>query len=333
MWNWFVSGAILSGIFVTLAIAVFPRIGLLDFPLRYHLKRKPIPYPGGLILSLLSLLIAIIDPHFWIVVPPIITLTTVSFIDDRKGLPISTRTLIFIICALWTFYHGVKIDFIGIPWQETNLELAPYFWLTLTTTLIWVFFIQQAMNWFDGIGGLCVGVSGIGFLTLGLLGILRPELFFDQTHTSLTLANFFLAGLCLGGFHWFWKGKILLGDTGSQVLGYLLAIMAIWSGAKIMTTLIVLALPLIDIGFVVFRRIVIEKKSPLSSDLKHLHHNLSKKIGERKACLSLLFLTALFGGISVYLTGTQKLISLALVGIITFSLCSILTFKKDPSQQ
>jgi len=258
-----------------------------------------------------------IDLQFAILLLPIITLATLSFIDDRQQVPAIWRLLVQIWLAVFVFLMGIKIDFIGNPFAATNIELAQD-WpaLSFLATVIWIVAIQNAMNWFDGIKGLTVGVSGVGFLTLALLGLWRPELFFDLQHTPLTTANFYLAGICIGAFWFYWKGKIILGDTGSQVLGFLLAVMSIWSGAKIATTLLVLSLPLIDLVIVVFRRVFIERKSPLSGDLQHLPHNLARKVGESLATVILVIFSLVFGLIAVGLFGLQKLTALVIVLIL-----------------
>jgi len=80
--------------------------------------------------------------------------------------------------------------------------------------------------------------------------------------TSVSISKLFFAGACVGGFLFFLRGKILLGDTGSQVLGFLLAVLSIFAGTKIATTLLVLGLPILDVFFVMFRRVFFEKKSP-----------------------------------------------------------------------
>ena len=309
-------GFILSFVLVGIAVKVFPKLGLLDFPQRYGLDRQRLPYPGGLVLLGLAFGMWFVGGgEFLKLLPALIWIGVVSFVDDRKGLSVGIRSLVYVLAIVWVFYNGIKIDFVGIPWQETNWELADKFWLSLGVTVFWVFMIQQAMNWFDGLQGLCVGVSGIGFLTLGILGLVRPELFFDSSHASLTTVNLYLAGLCLGGWIWFWKEKIILGDTGSQVLGFLLGVMAIWSGAKIMTTLIVLALPLIDVLLVVFRRVLIDKSSPFQGDGKHLHHNLMYRIGASNASLILLSCSIVLGGMAIFLSGMMKLLALGIVGI------------------
>ena len=95
--------------------------------------------------------------------------------------------------------------------------------------------------------------------------------------------------------------------------------MSIFSGAKIATTLLVLGVPVLDAGFVIFRRIVLEKKSPFQGDFKHLHHNLARKMQEKKAVLLLMIISALFGGIALFLQRFEKLLALFLVtGFIVF---------------
>ncbi len=320
-------GFIFSALAVMSAVKFFPKIGLLDFPERYNLKRKPIPYPGGLVLLILSLVLGIIDSQFIPVTIGVVIIGIISFFDDRRELSSFFRLIIQIAVAVFIFFVGIRINFIGNPFAETNIELWLFFpWICFLLTVFWIVIIQNALNWFDGIPGLSVGVSGVGFLILGLLGIIRPELFFDPTHTTLTFANFYLSGLCLGGFYFFWKKKILLGDTGSQVLGFLLAVMAIFSGAKIATMLLVLVLPILDFFVVIFRRLFIEKVSPFKGDLRHMHHNLADKVGESSASIILILISLLFGVIAIFLTGMIKMISLILAVIIVF--CFILRLSR-----
>ncbi len=303
------------------AVKVFPKIGLLDFPHRYHLPRPRIPYPGGLIFLFASLGILVINDQFMPIFPPLFLLGIVSFLDDEKPLSVYLRIFVHLLAAAWIFWLGIKINFIGNPFQNTNFEITQYPMISFVLTVGWIIAVQNAMNWFDGIRGLTVGISGVGFLTLGILGLIRPELFFDPTHMPLTLVNLFLAGCALGGFWWFWKGKIILGDTGSQTLGFLLAVMAIFSGAKIATTLLVLGLPVLDAIFVVFRRILVDKKSPFQGDLAHLHHNLTRLIGENQTALFLIFLSGVFGTIALFLSGMMKLIALIFISILILFFC------------
>jgi UDP-GlcNAc:undecaprenyl-phosphate GlcNAc-1-phosphate transferase len=322
-WKIFALGFIASFVAVFCAVRFFPKLGLLDFPERYGLKRAKIPYPGGIILFLLSFFILFFDKKFAGFASGLLALGVISFIDDRKNISALFRLIAQILIAIFVFYMGIKINFIGNPWGNTNFDLAnnlPI--LSFLLTIIWIIAIQNALNWFDGVPGLAVGVSGIGFLTLAILGIIRPELFLDPNHQSLNFANFYLASICLGCFYFFGTKKILLGDSGSQVLGFLLAIMSIFSGAKIATTLLVLALPILDFFLVIFRRIFIDKKSPFKGDLKHLHHLILAKTSERFTMILLLLISSIFGIIAIFLTGFLKLIAFLLAILLVFGLYS-----------
>ncbi len=314
-------GTTLSILLTWGALRIFPKMGLLDFPHRYQLKRPRLPYPGGLIFALCAVGFCALNEHFRVLVPALLVLGGISFIDDRHPISPFIRLLLQLNIASYVYWSGIQIDFIGNPFRETNFELGAYPVISFWLTIIWIVVVQNALNWFDGLKGLAPGVSGVGFLTLGILGLVRPELFFDPAHQHLTLANFFFAGATLGGWWWFWKGKIILGDTGSQVLGFLLAVMSIFSGAKIGTTIIVLGLPLLDAVFVVFRRVFKDKKSPFSGDLFHLHHNLARKMGESKASVLLVGISAGLGAGAVFLTGISKLLALIVVSFLVLELC------------
>ena len=316
-----------------LATKLFYRWNLLDFPERYGLDRAKIPYPGGLVFLPCLLFLCWIDWSFWIVVLPALILGILSFIDDRRPIDAKWRLLVHVWLALFVWIMGVRIYYISNPFGGTNFEIThiyPYFALGLT--VFWIIAIQNASNWFDGLKGLSVGISGIGFLTLALLGLIRPELLFDASHSTLTLANFYLAGLALGAFWWYWRGKIILGDTGSQVLGFLLAVMSIYAGAKIATTLLVLSLPILDFFWVIFRRMIIEKRSPLKGDKRHFHHLLARVVGDKIAVVLCLLFSALFGAVALFFSGEIKLYAfIGLAGL--FLLTSVGLYKKNKASK
>ena len=316
----FLFGAAISALATAAAIWGFPRIGLLDFPHRYGLRRPRKPYPGGLIFLLLALGVAAFWPEFSVLFWPILALGILSFVDDRRPLPALFRGTIHLLIAASLFWAGVRIEFLGNPFAATNFALESFPIFQFLLTVFWVVLIQNALNFFDGISGSTVGVSGVGFLILAMLGVVRPELFFDPNHADLTAANFFFAGAAAGAFFWFWRGKIILGDTGSQILGFLLAALSIFSGAKIATTLLVLGLPILDAFFVIFRRIFWEKTSPFRGDFRHLPHNLARKIGEKNTTLFLVFASATFGAIGLFSQSFFKLLALAFVFPLIFSL-------------
>jgi UDP-N-acetylmuramyl pentapeptide phosphotransferase/UDP-N-acetylglucosamine-1-phosphate transferase len=218
--GWFLGSAALSFFCTWLSIKIFPKLKLLDFPRRYNLKRERIPYPGGIFFVLASIGLVFIDAQFWFLVPVIFLLGLISFIDDRRQLPAKLRLVLYVLLITTVIVLGVQIDFIGNPLTGTNI-LIPAF-LAIPITILWIIGLQQSMNWFDGLKGLSVGISGIGFLFMGILSVVRPELFWDPGHQSLMVALWalfwrlvvVLARKDLARRHWVASARIF---TGSHV--------------------------------------------------------------------------------------------------------------------
>jgi UDP-GlcNAc:undecaprenyl-phosphate GlcNAc-1-phosphate transferase len=133
---------------------------------------------------------------------------------------------------------------------------------------------------------------------------MRPDLH-SVDQNSLVLMALILAMVCLAfWFHDFYPAKILMGDTGSMFLGYILAALAMFSGGKIATAFLVLGCPILDAFWVILRR-VFAGKSPFHGDLQHFHHRLVYAgLTTREALLVLYLFSALFGFWAIWL-GTQ----------------------------
>jgi UDP-GlcNAc:undecaprenyl-phosphate GlcNAc-1-phosphate transferase len=315
---WLIGGGIISAFLTFFFVKIFVRYKILDFPEKYGLRRMPVPYPLGIAFVLGSMGVVLMDAKFWPLLLFSMILGILSFIDDRRNIPALLRLLVHIALVFFLFYQGFRIFFISDPFHATNFALYEFSPLvSVVITVVWVVSIQNAMNWFDGTPGLTPSVSGIGFLILGILGLFRPELFYDPSHATVTFLSFYLAGLCFGMVYFLWRKKGILGDTGSQVMGGLLAVTAIASGAKIATTVLVLILPLLDFIFVIFRRIFWEKVSPFQGDKKHLHHLLQKSIGGGKTFIILALISLIFGVFAVFFSGIVKFI-LIIAGVFVF---------------
>ncbi len=317
--NLFWLGLWLGGGLTLAALRWMPRVGLRDYPERYGLTRAPVAYPLGLVAVGLSLCLPLLDQQFLPLFGPIAVLTVVNFIDDRRQLPAWLRLGCFVGVALYTVLGlGVVVGTVGHPMLPTNITLP--MWLAVPLTVGWILTLQQAMNFFDGLSGLSVGLSVTGFILLGMLSVLRPELLLDPSHAPLTGVYFWLGGGLLPLTVALLLQRGVLGDTGSQLLGYLLAVLSLWSGAKIATTLLILTLPLLDIAFTVGRRLA-RGQSPVVGDYQHFHHNLWRRWGRLRTALFLLGVSLLCGVIGVLGTRPVKLLwlgvmSLGLLGVM-----------------
>jgi UDP-GlcNAc:undecaprenyl-phosphate GlcNAc-1-phosphate transferase len=141
----------------------------------------------------------------------------------------------------------------------------------------------------------------------------------DQTSLAIiigiTTASAFV--FWLFDFH---PPKLLMGDAGSTLLGFLLAVFAVFAGGKIATAFIVMGFPIFDVLLTVTRRII-QKKSPLKGDYQHLHHDLLRAgLSERKTVLVIYALSAMFGLTALYLDSYKKLIAI----VIIFTIMAIL---------
>lgn len=316
---------ILALVLTVLAIKFFPKWGMVDRPHKYGLKRKPIPYYGGLVLYFSFVVSVLLFVKFsWLLLVFLIAGTLIagiSFLDDLFGISPWPRLAVQILAGVLLFFGGISINVISNPFGEAlNLGLfSEFFWgvavLSLIATVTWVVVIVNTMNFIDGLNGLPSGVTVIASLTLFFLSI-RPGIHYDiSTQIPVATMSIILFGVVLAfWFFDFYPAKILMGDTGSMFLGFVLATLAIFSGGKVATAFLVLGFPILDAIWVIVRRLV-QGKNPMKGDLKHFHHRLLQAgLSERWALFVIYGLCALFGFIAVVFVGVQKVYAIGFLG-------------------
>ncbi len=318
-------------VLVKLALKFFPKFGLMDRPERYGLRRKPIPYYGGLVIVTVFFLSVVLfvplDAHVLAMIFGALLIASVSFADDMFSLSPYFRLFIQILAALILVIAGVGITSISNPFGAAIVLDAQKFTMNFGSggvlsisllvalfTIVWVVAIVNTMNFLDGLNGLPSGVSAIAALTLFFLSV-RPGIHYDasnQVSVAMISIIFFATTAAFAIFD-FYPAKILMGDTGSMFLGFVIATLAIFSGGKVATAFLVLGFPILDAVWVITRRIV-EGRSPFKGDLKHLHHRLvTMGLSQRKAVLLMYGLSALFGLSAVFLDTQQKLYAMGLL--------------------
>jgi UDP-GlcNAc:undecaprenyl-phosphate/decaprenyl-phosphate GlcNAc-1-phosphate transferase len=310
----------LTALLHLLAIKLFPRWNLLDFPERYGLTRGRLPYPTGIIgLSVFLLLFGFLQPFSMQaggVIAAIVLLGITSFIDDRKPLPPLIRLMIQGIVALLVFATGdctgSRVCSVTNPLEGviggSIIELNGAFpILSLLITVFWLMLTTNALNWFDGIPGQVSALSTIGFLTIGFLALSARV---DQP--ALALLAFTIAGISLASFLFEIPPPLVIqGDTGAMFFGFLLGVLTIFAGGKVATAFLVLGVPIIDLLFVMIRRMQ-NGRSPWKGSMsgEHLHHRLLAKGWNP---LSIITLTATigtaFGITALFLDTKEKMIA------------------------
>ena len=245
------------------------------------------------------------------------------FIDDIKTIKPLTKLAGQVLAAIVVVAFGIRIGDFNIPFLHT-VGLNDAFSVILT--IIWIVGVTNAINLIDGLDGLSTGISIISCLSLLMIFALNGS---PLISIMLTTA---LAGALIGFLPYnFNPAKTFIGDTGSNFLGFTLAVVSIlgvaktYTAAVIVLPVIVLGLPIFDTVFAIIRRIIKGKslKAVFQADKGHLHHKIvSKGFSQKQAVLILYGISATFGMFAVILfdSGIWKALSFALMVIAVIAL-------------
>jgi UDP-GlcNAc:undecaprenyl-phosphate GlcNAc-1-phosphate transferase len=335
-WSPAIFTVFISFFFVILAIRLFPKIGLLDRPQKYGLMRSPIPYYGGIAIFLAFLTsVLIFVPMNMSVIGLLIgafIIVVLGFFDDLFCLSPWVRLLVQFVACLVLVFFGIGLLSINIPFLGVidfgGVVIGGVVVLSAIFTIVWVMSIVNMMNLLDGVSGLTSGVSFVASLTIFFLSIHpgiheSPDTQLGVAIIALIIAMVSLIFLVFD----FPKPKILMGDTGSTFLGFVIAVLAIFSGGKVATAFLVLGIPILDMVWVILRRLL-AGSSPLKGDLKHLHHRLlSLGFPERKVVVLYLIISGILGGSAVmFVSGQQKLFIIIAFVVLMALLAGALVF-------
>lgn len=297
-----------------------------------HIQNRIIPRAGGLPVYL-ALLIGIL---FFIplsksivgILIAISLLLIIGLLDDkfadfspfpRLGFQLAAGLIVVLSGVGITFitnpFGGILyLDIINIPinfFGEHHLLLVADLF-----ALLWITWMMNVVNWSKGVDGQMPGIMTVAFLTIGFISY-RFFLQGDPNQFNIALIAFITAGASLGLLYFNWHpAKILPAFSGSTILGFMLATLAILSGGKLATAVIVLLVPAIDFFYTFFRRIL-SGKSPFFGDQKHLHH-LLLQYGWSHQKISLFFMlcSTILGILVINLSSEEKLFTLLLGTVI-----------------
>jgi UDP-GlcNAc:undecaprenyl-phosphate GlcNAc-1-phosphate transferase len=182
-------------------------------------------------------------------------------------------------------------------------------------TIVWIVAIVNMINLIDGMDGLATGVVGISSLAIAYAGYLRGNY-------DITLGMCTVAGSAVGFLPFnFYPAKSFMGDSGAMFLGFMLASVSVMGQAKgttivaIVAPVVVLGVPLFDVLFAVFRRLL-RGQSILRADKGHLHHQLSRiGMGQRRTVIMLYGITSVMGVAAILLSRNLILEPIFLFGV------------------
>jgi UDP-GlcNAc:undecaprenyl-phosphate GlcNAc-1-phosphate transferase len=264
-------------------------LGVVDEPgeaRRMHLRAVPRLGGVAIFLGIFIPALAFLDlagPYRGILVGAAVA-TAVGLVDDFRGLPWYVKLGGQGAAAGIAISFGVYIDRFSFP--LLGVHELPY-WVSVLVTLFWIVAMMNVVNFLDGMDGLAAGISAIAGATFAVLALSlgRPE---------AAVLSAIVAGACLGFLrHNFYPARIFMGDSGSLLLGFLLATVAIQGALKTAATvaflfpLLVLAVPLLDTSFVIAKRLKYGR--PLTEPTPwHLYHRF-RDIGFTQTRAALYF--------------------------------------------
>ncbi len=319
----FLISLFISVIFTPLTVLFFKKMGWEVDPQKNphpaHIHKEPVPKGGGLPIYLSILITSLFlfkgDKHIdAILIAGLVTLV-VGIIDDIRGVNPYIRLAMNFLVSLIIVGSGIGISFITNP-AGGIIDISGWFLADLFA-LIWIPSLMNAINWSSGVDGQISGVVTLAALFLGAVSLNYSA---DITQWPVAISAFSLAGGFAGLtiFHFF-PQKIMPGYSATSLAGLMLGVISILATGKVGTALMVLAVPLIDFGYIILRRII-TGRSPVWGDKDHLHHKLMQMgWGKRRVAFFYWGITLLLGIVALNFEARIKLgIMVGLVLLMAF---------------
>lgn len=222
----------------------------------------------------------------------------IGILDDVRGVPPRAKIGVQAAAALYLYFNGFAIQSLSNPYDGQPFSLGI---LALPLTLLWFVGVSNAFNLIDGLDGLATGIGLFATTTLFVASVLNG-------HWETALLATGLGGALVGFLRYNASpASIFLGDSGALFVGFALAGLAVRGHMKSSTAiavtapLLALALPLVDAGIAVLRRLLGGQKV-FQADVDHIHHKLVRRGLAPNRVVVLLYAVAAFFGAASLLT-------------------------------
>jgi UDP-GlcNAc:undecaprenyl-phosphate/decaprenyl-phosphate GlcNAc-1-phosphate transferase len=313
----FVGAMALATLLTPLAGRLARRVGAMAFPSERGLAERATPLLGGVAILIAVVVAALIwmpatirlphtahaargaggTVHTWALLVGAGLIALVGAVDDLFDLPplgkLAGQTAAAVIAVEGgAVVTDVTIPFVGaLQFPNTGGVL----------TVIWLVGVMNVVNFSDGVDGLAAGLCAID-------GIAFSVIAFDLGVAGAAVLAALTAGAALGFlFRNFYPASVFMGDSGSNLLGYLLGVAAVVGSLKtpavvaLVVPLAVLAVPFLDTSFVIAKRLKYRRK-PWLADTNHFHHRMARiGFSQRKTVGYLYAWTLLLAGVGVAL--------------------------------
>lgn len=295
------------------------RTGLVDDPGHRKIHSRPVPLAGGLAVftgMAVVLLGAVAAVQLQLLPPEAVDKLAYGLGRRAPQLAaIFAGALGMVLLGWWDDRHELKpaVKFAGqcavallVAASGVRVTLfVPSVLFSYAVTVLWILTVTNALNFNDNMNGLCGGLGAVGAGWIALHAARNGQ----YLVASLALLT---AGALLGFLPFnFPRASVFLGDAGSHLVGYLLAVLAIlphfYSGElpapsrlAVLNPLFILAVPLLDLASVVWLR-TRARKPFWVGDTNHFSHRLTRAgLSKSRAVLVLWLAAAMSGGITLW---------------------------------
>ena len=235
--------------------------------------------------------------HTWVVLAGACVITLVGAIDDKRALPPLLKLIGQIAAAVIAVEGGAVVTDVTLPFVGALQFPNEGGFLTV----VWLVALMNIVNFSDGVDGLAAGLCAIDGVAFSIIA-------FDLGVSGAAILAALTAGAALGFlFHNFHPASVFMGDSGANLLGYLLGVVAVVGSVKTTVTvalvvpLVILAVPFLDTGFVVAKRLKY-RRAPWAADANHFHHRMARiGFSQRKTVAYLYGWTLMLAGVAIAL--------------------------------
>jgi UDP-GlcNAc:undecaprenyl-phosphate GlcNAc-1-phosphate transferase len=283
------------------AVRLAGRIGAVDQPRARGLSDRPMPRLGGAAIfgGIIGSSVLFLPLHgrFGAILLGAAIIAGVGAVDDIFELSAPVKLLGQIAAALVPVLDGVRVANFTLPFVH-RVELGH---LGIPLTVAGIVLIMNVVNFSDGVDGLAAGVCAIAAVAFAVIA-------FDLQRANAAVLAAIIAGAALGFLvHNFHPATVFMGDCGSNLLGLLLACVAVEGTVKtqavlaLVLPLIVLAVPFLDTTFVVLKRLKY-RRPVYEADREHFHHRMDRiGFSTRRTVLYLYAWTLMLAGLAIAL--------------------------------
>jgi UDP-N-acetylmuramyl pentapeptide phosphotransferase/UDP-N-acetylglucosamine-1-phosphate transferase len=329
----FVTAFIVTLLSIPPIISLIKRYKLYDMPNSRKEHRLPVPTMGGIaivagmIMSLVFWFPFSNEPGQVCFFFSIAALFGLGIMDDLKDLSAKYKLVVQIALASLIALSGIRITSFDGLFGITDLPLSAQY----SFTILAIVGITNAYNLIDGIDGLAGGLAFMSLVTLGLFLTISGD-------ANTALVAFSLAGAVFAFLYFnFNPAKIFMGDTGSLILGFVIAVLCVrllQVNVSIATPVLTHA-PVFVLGVVlvpvfdtlrVFAMRIWKGGSPFDADKTHIHHLLTNRGLSHVFAVRVIYFVHAFVLIEVYLLQNIKQ-ELILLFLIAFMLLVIVLLR------